>query len=323
MPENDHEAHIIKLVDIPMVRRLIEEGTLLDSEAVFTAAESPRNALFSSLFLPQRGIHTVVARIGQQSVVGLFRLKPDDNHARIISLAPELQPGMDDSGWLLLLDTMTAEAGRRNAHMLIAEVDEGAVLFQTMRTAGFAVYARQEIWVRPPDPLPPPRSALELTPEVNADAHGIRLLYSNIVPKLVQQIALPPGHSQGFVYRKGQRIEGYIAISEGKSGIYMMPYLHPDIFSQVPDLLTAAIQRANRSDRVPVYICVRRYQDWLEDALYDTGFVRQSRQAVMVRHIAAGVRPAAFMSLARQLEAIPSPVKPPPVIESLCEYQQE
>lgn len=323
MPENDYEAHIIKLVDIPMVRRLIEEGTLLDSEAVFTAAENPRNALFSSLFLPQRGIHTVVAKTGQQSVVGLFRLKPDDIHARIISLAPELHPGMDDTGWLLLLDAMTAEAGRRNAHMLIAEVDESASLFQTMRTAGFAIYARQEIWVRPPNPLPQIPSALKLTPEVNADAHGIRLLYSDIVPRLVQQIAFPPGHSQGFVYRKNQRIEGYIAISEGKTGIYMMPYLHPDIFSQAPDLLNAAIHRANRPDRVPVYVCVRRYQDWLEDALYDTGFVRQSRQAVMVRHIAAGIRPVPFMSLAKRLEVLPHVVKPPPVIESLCEYEQE
>jgi hypothetical protein len=323
MPENDYEAHIIKLVDIPMVRRLIEEGTLLDSEAVYTAAETPRNALFSSLFLPQRGIHTVVARIGRRSVVGLFRLQPEQAHARIISLAPELQPGMDDSGWLLLLDAMTAEAGRRNAHMLIAEVDESASLFQTMRTAGFAVYARQEIWVRPPKPLPPLHRAVQLTPEVNADAHGIRLLYSDIVPRLVQQIALPPGHSQGFVYRQDKRIEGYIAISEGKTGIYMMPYLHPDIYSHAPALLHAAMHEANRPDRLPVYVCVRRYQDWLEDALYEMGFVRQSRQAVMVRHIAAGVRSAEFMSLAKQLETLPSAVKPPPVIESLCEYQQE
>jgi hypothetical protein len=62
---------------------------------------------------------------------------------------------------------------------------------------------------------------------------------------------------------------------------------------------------------VPVYVRVRRYQDWLDDALMQLGFDLCARQAVMVKHIAAGVRAAAFTPLSQRLEAVPSPAKPP------------
>ena len=72
------------------------------------------------------------------------------------------------------------------------------------------------------------------------------------------------------------------------------------------------MNKAGRSfKRVPVYVVVRRYQDWLEDALVDLGFEPWTRQAVMVRHIAAGVRQASFAPLARNLEGVSSSIKPP------------
>jgi hypothetical protein len=93
-----------------------------------------------------------------------------------------------------------------------------------------------------------------------------------------------------------------------------MPYLHPDVFSEAAAILAAAIDQASRShQRVPVYVSVRRYQDWLEDALVDLGFEPSTRQAVMVRHIAAGVRQAGFAPLSHKLESAPNPIKPPTV----------
>ncbi|MBZ0288635.1 MAG: hypothetical protein K8I30_13540, partial [Anaerolineae bacterium] len=251
----------VKLVDIPLVKRLAEKGTILDSELGFTRSpDGPNSALFSSFFLPQRGLCTLVTRSKKQHVVGQFRMRSDDPNARIVYLAPHLEYDRDDTAWLHILDAMASEAGRRGAHMLTAEVDEYLPLFQTMRISGFAVYARQEIWQRVPDDLPPV-TPVELTPETEADAHGIQLLYTNIVPRLVQQIALPPSHSEGLVYRRKDRVEGYIAVSEGKCGIYLMPYLHPDVFSEAPAILAAAIQTCSRADKVPVYACLRRYQD--------------------------------------------------------------
>ena len=303
----------VKLVDIPLVTRLMEEGTPLDTEMAYTGnLDLSSAALISRFLLPQRSVYSLLARSEKQHVVGQFRLEPNQQ-ARIVYIAPVLDYDQDNTAWLHVLDAITAEAGKRGAHVLTAEVDEHVKLFETMRVAGFSIYARQEIWQRDPGPLPKlPLDTVELTEETKADAHGIQLLYSNIVPRLVQQVAAPPAHSEGRVYRKNDRVEGYIAVSEGKGGIFLMPYLHPDVFSEAAAILAAAIENAGRSHtRVPVYVVVRRYQDWLEDALVDLGFEPWTRQAVMVRHIAAGVRQASFAPLARNLEGIPNPIKPP------------
>lgn len=317
MPNHDVDTRAVKLVDIPLVKRLIEKGTILDSEIGFTrSAEGPNSALFSNFFLPQRGLHTLLSRCDSQQVVGQFRLRQDETQARILYLAPGLEHTMDDTAWLHILDAMAAEAGRRGAHMLTAEVNEYLHLFQTMRVSGFSIYARQEIWQRMPDE-PLAIDPVELTEESEADAHGIQLLYSNIVPRLVQQVAGPPSFSKGLVYRHKERVEGYVAISEGKGGVYLMPYLHPDVFSAAPAIIAAAMNYTNRAERLPAYVCVRRYQDWLEDALVDLGFEPHIRQAVMVRHISAGVRQASFARLAKTLEAMPNTVKPPTITEPI------
>ena len=329
MANEETDIHTVKLVDIPLVKRLIESGLALDSELACTRAV--HSDLFSTFFLPQRGLHTLMARAGKEHVVGQFRLKPDETHARIVYLAPGLNDDDDDTAWLHILDAMAAEAGRRGAHILTAEVDEFQPLFETMRVSGFSIYARQEIWQRNPDrPFLLPEQVdpmcaqpVTLTEATEADAHGIHLLYTNIVPRLVQPIATPPSHTTGYVYRRNDRVEGYVALSEGRNGIYLLPYLHPDVFSEAAMILAAAITQASRLDRVPVYVCVRRYQDWLEDALIELGFEPAAQQALMVRHIAAGVRHTAFAPLSHRLEAVPNSINPPKVAETLLDYPNQ
>jgi hypothetical protein len=327
MSHYESGARSVKLVDLPAVTRLLENGLVLDSEqACINGLDVNSASLISSFLLPHRAGHFLLARADGQTVVGQFRLQSDRHQAHIVYLAPGLTQDHDNSAWLHILDAMAAEAGRRGAHMLTAEVDEHLCLFETMRIAGFSIYARQEIWRHMPGALPAlPMDTVDLTEATEADLHGIQMLYCNIVPRLVQQVAAPSSRSSGLVYRKNDRVEGYIAVSEGRAGIYLMPYLHPDVFNEAAAILVAAITQASRSHaRVPVYVSVRRYQDWLEDALVTLGFEPVTRQAVMVRHIAAGVRQAAFAPLAHHLEAVPTPIKPPtatsqPVVEKFEE----
>jgi hypothetical protein len=313
---HDTEIRAAKLVDLPFIGR-VERGAVLDAEFAFTrTAPDPHSAVLSSIFLPQRGLHTLVGRDGRQQIVGQLRLKPADHLAQIVYMAPPLEPNADDTVWLRMMDALAAEAGRRGAHMLTAEVAEDSPLFTTMRASGFAVYARQEIWARPSDqPLPAHINPAPLTEDTEEDSLAIQLLYSNIVPRLVQPIAVPSRDSEGLVYRHDGRIQGYIAVSEGKCGIYLMPFLHPDIlFSEASAIIAGAIVLHPRADRLPVYVCVRRYQDWLEDGLVELGFKPWTQQAVMVRHIAAGVRHASFAPISahsRALDGIPNPIRPP------------
>ncbi|NWG17993.1 MAG: hypothetical protein HXY41_15315 [Chloroflexi bacterium] len=306
------ETRAIKLVDLPLVKRLSENGAVLDSELCFTqnAGMPNHGGMLFNLLLPYRGVHTLITRSGKQQVVGQFRLKPEGHCAHVAYVAPA-PDDEDDTAWLHLLDAMAIEAGKRGAHLLAAEVDEDLPLFRTIRTASYSIYARQEIWQYIPDAGCAVQPAAELLEATDADLPEIQMLHSNIVPRLVQQIPDLPGDGHGLIYRAHDRIAGYIAVAEGKSGLYLMPHLHPDVFNEAPAIIAAAVARVER-DRLPVYVRVRRYQDWLDSVLLDMGFELRARQAVMVKHITAGVRATAFAPLHHKLEAVtPSPVKPP------------
>jgi hypothetical protein len=304
------ESRHVKLRDLPRVRRLVERGAFLDSELGLTRDTS---GMLSSLFLPQRSVHTLLSRYNRQAVVGQFRLKADETVAQMTYIAPRLEPDAhNDTIWLHLLDAVTAEAGRQRAHILTAEVEDGSALFQTMRTAGFAVYSRQAIWRRLPDQPLVASHIAHLTRATQADSLDVQLLYCQIVPRLVQPIAEPSAESAGWVYRENGVLRGYVAVSESKHGIYMMPYLHPDVvFHEAAAVLAGVVARTSRAQQTPVYVCVRRYQEWLEETLMDMGFEPWLQQALMARHLTAGVRQASFAPLRTRLEALHAPVRPP------------
>lgn len=341
------EIHPATLVDLPALHgytRMAEQGVILDSELAYTQeVSSTGSALLSDLLLPSRS-HLVLlvgrstqthanGRESRDTLLGQLRLKLADHLAQVVQMASSLtlQNGevasktaerAEAGAWLYMLDAMTAEAGRRGAHMLTAEVDEHSPLFTTMRTAGFAVYARQEIWqLAALDMLPDLSLPGTLREETDDDTLAIQLLYSNIVPRLVQPIAVPSRNSQGIVYRAGGQVQGYIAVSEGKGGLYLMPFLHPDVLGDHAAAILCAVLRRTwenrrRGDKRPVYVCVRRYQDWLAESLMQLGFTAATQQAVMVRHIAAGVRQAQFARL-QPLRALTPAVHPPTPVTNI------
>jgi hypothetical protein len=292
------DTRTMTLVDLPLVRRLTGCGTVLDSEMGLTRdARGPNSFLLSSLLFP-RGIYTLVARSDeQQPVVGQFRYRPDDPMAHIVYLAPTLDDDTEDTVWLHILDAMTREAGKRGAHSLVAEVEVSSTLFETLRHSGFATYARQTIWKHEPLNLNTADVEVRLENETNNDQIGITALIASIVPTMLQQVAAPHSDMDGLVYRKNGRIEAYIAVSEGTQGVYLLPFMHPDVTSEAAEIITAAIAKMNRASKVPVYVCVRSYQNWLHDVMHALNFEAWVEQAVMVRQIAAGIRHTGFAKI--------------------------
>jgi hypothetical protein len=286
------------LVDLPLVRRLTGCGVVLDSEIGLTRdARGPNSFLLSSLLFP-RGIYTLVARSDeQQPVVGQFRYRPDDPMAHIVYLAPTIDDDTEDTIWLHILDAMAREAGKRGAHSLVGEVEVTSPLFETLRTAGFATYARQVIWRHEPLQLNAADIQITLEPETDNDQIGIMALIANIVPTMIQQVATPHSDMEGLVYRKNGRIEAYIAVSEGANGVYLLPMMHPDVMGDAADIIAAAIARMNRASKVPVYVCIRSYHGWLSDVLHALNFEAWVEQAVMVKQIAAGIRHPGFAKI--------------------------
>jgi len=192
-------------------------------------------------------------------------------------------------------------------------LNENEAAYVTLRQAGFSVYARQTIWKRPSGPIPSNVIDL-LRPETDEDAWAINSLYVNVVPRMVMQADTPPDTGNGLIYEHKGRVLGYFSVQEGKYGIYVQSILHPDAYDQARQILASLLSRLPHAERIPVYIPIRRYQEWLQGTLDWASFTPWSNQAVMVKHTVARVEHLAFKSIP-VLEGIK--VKPIPMIDCL------
>lgn len=299
------DTHIAGITDWPTVRRLVEQSVTLENESAFTSdVKATTGGLLSGIILPARGLCTVVARRdSQQTVAGQLKLRVDDTYAHLTYLAPCPVPEEDDSAWLHALDALAREAGKLRAHALIAEVNEDSPMFTLLRSAGYAVYTRQQVWVRQGLATNMP-SRFKLREESQADAGDVFGLMNMTIPKMVQPIAAPPGDMPRLVYRDGGKLLAYVAYSLGKRGVYIIPYFHPDVLPDAAALIDATLQMIAPTSKLPISIVVRRYQDWLAHAMERLGFTCGAEQAVMVKYIAAGLRHATFETLQQRLEAV-------------------
>ena len=288
------DTHAMKLLDLPLTLRLKQNAIILHSELGLIEDERGQySALLSNIVFP-RGLHTLLAHVDDKDVVGQFRYRQGEANAHLVYLAPTLAESESDTIWLHMLDSMAEQAGRSGAQTLVGEVDLKHRLFETMRQAGYAVYSRQVVWQRGPLAGGMTRATLTVTPENQDDATGIAALLGCTIPRIMQSAMGPSPDMQGLVYRRDGQVEAYLAYSEGKHGVYLLPFVHPEVLSEAPDILAVAMQSIDRCRKLPIYICVRGYQGWLENAARDLGFAPMLEQAVMVKHLTAGVRQASF-----------------------------
>jgi len=316
---NFPEARPFLPIDLPLLRRLAPYGVSFASEASLTrGVHIVEGAVWSSLPLADLGMPTFVLRGPQGEYVAQYRHRAGEQHARIVFIAPDLTDDYSETAWLHLLDSMVISAGKRGALTLNAEVSETSRSFVVLRQAGFAVYARQEIWKREPGPVEPV-TANPMRLETDHDAFGINGLYASVVPRLVLQADSPETGRGGLVYERDGRILAYLSIQEGKYGAYIQSVVHPDAYDQAQLIIAAALNRIPRAERLPVYFCMRRYQDWLRGSLSLLGFQTWASQAVMVKHTACRVEQTVFKP-AHALEGV-AHVLPPGSTKLMIERQ--
>lgn len=282
------EARSFLPIDLPLVLRLMQRGISLDSEQALTHGNL--TSLGSTVLgvVTDLGAPTYVIKDGEVAYTAQFRHRYGDPHAHISFIAPGLDDPFAEEAWTVLLDAMVCGAGKRGAHTLNAEIDETSDAFVVLRRCGFAVYARQDLWRREPETTPDADADL-LRPVTENDAFAVNALYTNIVPRMVLQADTPPDPSKGWVCEQGGRIAAYISVNEGKSGLYVQSFLHPELDHNAGAIHAALLARLPRAERLPVYVCVRRYQDWLRGPLMDIGFSPWASQAVMVKHTVARI----------------------------------
>ncbi|MBN1679521.1 MAG: hypothetical protein JW966_04465 [Anaerolineae bacterium] len=279
------EPRFISPLDLPLMRRTVAMNLPLDQSAALAGdLHGLEDALLSAVPLADLGAPTMLLRnSGDERYIGQFRHRSGDLLAQMTFLAPEPLEG-DAREWTRLLEAMAFEAGRRGAHLLCAEVEEIHPAFRAFRMAGFAVSSRQIILRRRPKPVNNAERGM-LRPKLDQDSIAICTLYTNTVPRLLQQAEQPPGEeSSGFVYERDGQIDGYLAVEVGRNGIVIKPYFHPEVYTQASAIILSTLSYIPQAERLPVYLYVRAYQDWLRGALEQLEFEPCLHQALMVKY---------------------------------------
>jgi hypothetical protein len=210
-----------------------------------------------------------------------------------------------------LLDALAQSVGRRGAQNLVAEVDEDSSAFESLREAGFAIYARQRIWHWDrPSAGGDPETGDFWEPERDDDHADLNNLYQDLVPGLVQHVEPGPnGGRRGLVFHQGGELLGYADIDRGPLGIWLHPYIHPAV-EESESLIIGLLDRVSDSGNRPVYLCVRSYQGWMNAKLGRMGADACQDQAVMVKRLAARERLPAASPLPAFEGTRPEPTAP-------------
>jgi hypothetical protein len=283
------------LRDMPLVRRLTENGTPLHTESALVTGLHPlRSALLSMV---GGEFPTFVWKASGDKKAGFIQLQVegDEHHAHILFLGA-VNGKKDENGsngesavledvWLPLLDTAVTEVGRRGVHSLVAEVAETGKELPVLRRAGFAVYTRQDIWVYKGEQKEKRPSQSILKPRQANDDWDIQLLYANTVPRLVQLVEPEPPlkHGEIWVLRESEEMTAFAHFHTGSEATWLRFFIHPNAETLADVMMQEAVQIITAKTSRPIYCCVRRYQSWLQNPLQRAGFTYWGSQAVLVK----------------------------------------
>lgn len=269
----------IELLDLAILTRYRKDALLLDSTQALTRGNPIGATNFLSNFNPFKHVYTAILKENGDSLLGCVSHTDGEPFAHLVYLAPREQ--LEHPGFVPLLEDLSSEAGNWGAFHVVAEVDETSEAFSALRSAGFAVYARQRLWDI--SSIPGNGDGAAWAHSKSTDLPAIQSLYHQIVPPLLQPVEPMPRRAVGFICSQGARC--HVSLAGGSEGIVLTPLIHPDAVDVGINLSALLGDLPGRGTR-PVYLCVRSYQVWLEPVLEELGALAGPRQVVMVKHLA-------------------------------------
>lgn len=313
--------------DWPRFQKLVKDGLNLDVESSLVRGTGTiRDTVLATLPAEMGGMPTFVVQNGEAVAIGQLRHHPGDQHARLASLAP-MPDEFNVDLWQEMVESLTYVAGERGAVSVIAEVSEESLAFEVLRKAGFGVYAHQEVWKRLPSPVEKDQPDT-VRPAQAEDAWQANMLYTNLVPGLLQQAEPAPDLENGeaYVLDSPDGIRGLIVCLRGTQGTLLQAYLHPDAHHRVDEAVAGTLRYVNAA-RQPVYFRVRRYQDWFSRSLARHGFESLGQQVVMVKHTATRIQRREEWSLpliqSGKVRPVPDVFAPPNTSGWLIEWRSK
>lgn len=223
-------------------------------------------------------------------------------HLVYLGAAPADRASEEDV-WLAMLDALTAHLGAQGVHTLVAEVDELGAELPFLRQANFAIFTRQDVYIRSPSPKPaaPTPCLVPYRPQCQWD---VQWLYAHIAPSMIQLVEPgPPTGRRSWVWYEGHELVGYVQVAPGPVAQWLHLLIHPKAQGLADQIVDAALRVLPGQGRTPLYCTLRRYQSWLQEPLERHGFNLWGSQAMMVRHtthLARKLTPALDPALAKE-----------------------
>ena len=289
-------------MNLALLSRLSASQLYMDTTTALTKGVHPlESALLTVVPLADLGFPTLILRENEHGYIGQMRHRYGDLHAHLALLAPIPEADKDLMPWVRLVSGLIEASVERGALTMVAELpEEEAAAVQLLRQLGFVIYARQSIYRYQKTSLTLAKSLsgrVRLRRVQLEDEAHLRLLYAKLVPSLIQQ-AYPASrpsvrandHSLVVETTEDNRIVGHFNIAEGRSGLLVTPLLHPDIYDDVGTLVLEALQHWPKHERLPLYVSIRSYQEWLATPLADAGMQLMDRQLLFVKQMAKRVK---------------------------------
>jgi hypothetical protein len=280
---------MIRPFDFPdsfLMNRLAPQAILFNSCLASTRPVRPMRRALLGIILPSIQPETYVSTI-EGAIDGFAQCshRMGEPLAQLLTLSPEQSlAGNAATG---LIEAILASVGSRQAHYLLAEAETQSDVYGFLRRSGFAVYARQTIWRGSDSPrLPDTRPSGLLRPTKPSDQLAINALFSSVVPAMVQQVERQPEIKKGWSLIDNGELVGFFECSAGPFGVWVNPYFHPSA-RHVSLWLTHLVHELMKTHRIPVFFCIRSYQEWVGSMLQSIGFCYCGEPSVLARRIVA------------------------------------
>ncbi len=287
--------------DLSFAYRLARQGTHFTTETDPAMGNHLSYGFLSGL----KRFQTYVLREPKAGGVGQLYYPGDGRHAHLSYLAPAQTPDQaNEHLWLCLLDGLTRVAGERGAVNISAEVNRESPAVVTLRRADFAIYAYQELWVRPPAPVEKTDISLRSLQTVNAPS--ALALYSVLTPGLIKQAENPPTQANRcYIAGDQEGLSAVVAVYRSARGSMLLEvYVRPESQHKTRNIINAALAQVGAGSRT-IYYRLRRYLGWLDTTLDDLGFSQLETQAFMVRHTAVRVKQLTRKALLPREDGMP------------------
>ncbi len=291
---NKHKIRPFDWRDLLLLQRLQGQGQILDYKRAGVDGIFPlRDALHNYLPLWGGARRTLV--IAGKNAFVQYICHKDSKRVRLTYLVPE--PAQDADCWIDLLEQLTEAVGKQGMYHIVTEARHDGPELELLQRIGFGVFTRQ-VLCRRESPLlksaPPPLAGLR--PWRSTDDWGLRLLHTNVVPQLAQQIEAPVADAlapsrwpQRLVLERDGEILACLVGRVGRVGSALRLLINPQASAHAEALIQHGLATLNRAPEQPVYCRVRRYANWLQAPLEACGFEPLTSTLLLVKHTVARV----------------------------------